>query len=890
MHRMLRHLAAKTGDCSGEWLPLWLHLADTACVAEYLLTHFLSDSFKEYEGFSPELLRKTVLFLAYAHDIGKATALFQSRITQHLLLCRERLIADGVSIPACGSFLNQNASPHPLAGEVILKKLGCPDSAAEIVGAHHGAPADQQAVYLQTEEHAYPENYFGSNTLEQQALWNAVWDEIVADALSVSGFSDVTELPELSAQMQMLLTGILITADWIASNTDYFPLLPEETDTDDPKARAAYGLQKLAFPDVWCSQHEYFSQTLFRQCFDFTPNTVQEEFLQIVSECDKPGLFILEAPMGCGKTEAALMGADILAAKTQRSGIFFGLPSQATANGIFPRIMQWAEKQSADAYHSIRLLHGSAAQNSVFSGLRQGIPEHSVMADDSDSGLIAHSWFAGSKQACLDQFVIGTVDRLLMMALKRRHLMLLHLGLSQKVVIIDECHAYDTYMNQYLEQALRWLGSYGTPVILLSATLPAKRRTALAAAYLQAKRIEAAASESSAYPLLTWTDGSEVQMRTLSAAHLHQTAIETAFLPENELVQTVTDVMHAGGCTGIILNTVRRAQTVAAQLREYFPDTEIILCHAQFIQPDRADIEKRILEKVGKHSTPEIRRNTIIIGTQVLEQSLDIDFDLLITELCPMDLLLQRMGRLHRHIRNDRPASLQKAICRILGSDTEFEAGSVLIYGEWLLRQTVRQLPAEIRLPADISPLVQAVYGAEDSDDPACQKYLNDQQEKSNSAKAFLLRKPKGAQFSMLLDRSVFGNDTEAEASVRDGISSVEVLVVMRTADRMLHLLPHQENQQAMNPLILPDDETCRMLASQKLRLPSVLCQHYNLRSTVAALESQCGAVMKVWGMSPWLHGQLLLILDEGLTASVGTFRLTYDAATGLHYESEAKA
>ncbi|MCR4761253.1 MAG: CRISPR-associated helicase/endonuclease Cas3, partial [Oscillospiraceae bacterium] len=317
---------------------------------------------------------------------------------------------------------------------------------------------------------------------------------------------------------------------------------------------------------------------------------------------------------------------------------------------------------------------------------------------------------------------------------------------------------------------------------------------------------------------------------------------------------------------------------------------EIILCHAQFIQPDRADIEKKILEKVGKHSTPEIRRNTIIIGTQVLEQSLDIDFDLLITELCPMDLLLQRMGRLHRHIRNDRPASLQKAVCRILSSETEFDEGSVLIYGEWLLRQTVRQLPNEIRLPADISPLVQAVYGAEDANDRAYQEYQKEQQEKRSSAKAFLLGKPKGAQFSMLLDRSVFGNDTEAEASVRDGISSVEVLVVMRTADGMLHLLPHQANQQTMNPLILPDDETCRMLASQKLRMPSALCQRYNLRSTVAALESQCGAVMKVWGMSPWLHGQLLLILDEGLTASVGTFRLTYDAATGLHYESEAKA
>ena len=889
MGKLIQHLAAKTGDRNGEWLPLRLHLSDTAAVSDYLITHYLSDSVQAQTDIPPDQLRKTIVFLAFVHDIGKATALFQSRITQQLPLCRERLTADGAAVPACGSYLNPTASTHPLAGEVILKLLGCPSSVAEIVGAHHGTPADQQAVDLQAKDRAYPENYFGINTPKQQTLWRSVWTDIVSEALAVSGYADLTELPQLSAKIQVLLTGILIMADWIASNSDYFPLLPEDADTDDPAARAEFCLQKLAFPEIWCSHHDYFSQTLFRQCFTFTPNAVQTEFLQTVSECEKPGLFILEAPMGCGKTEAALMGADILAAKTQRSGIFFGLPSQATANGIFPRIMQWVGQQSKDAYRSIQLVHGSAVQNSIFTGLRKGIPNHAVMQDDPDNGLIAHSWFAGSKQACLDQFVIGTVDRLLMMALKRRHLMLLHLGLSQKVVVIDECHAYDTYMNQYLEQALRWLGSYGTPVILLSATLPAKRRTALAAAYLQAKRLDAAASESADYPLLTWTDGSEVRMQTLSAAHLHQNVIDTVFLPENELIQTVMTVMDAGGCTGIILNTVR-AQAAAAQLREQFPYAEIILCHSQFIQPDRADIEKRILERAGKQSKPEIRRNTIIIGTQVLEQSLDIDFDLLITELCPMDLLLQRMGRLHRHIRNDRPAALKKAVCRILGSETEYDTGSVMIYGEWLLKQTVLHLPTEIRLPADISPLVQAVYRAEDSDDRAYQDYQKEQQEKRSSAKAFLLGKPKNAKFSMLLDRSVFGNDTEAEASVRDGISSVEVLVVMRSEDGMLHFLPHQDMKQELHPQTLPDDDTCRQIAVQKLRLPSELCQPYNLRSTLNALETQCSAIMKVWGLSPWLHGQLLLILDEWLTASVGTFRLTYDAETGLHYESEAKA
>ena len=889
----LQNLVAKTGDHDGEWLPLSIHLADTVNVTKYLSEHFLADSIWKQADVPSVQIKQMAVFHAYVHDIGKATALFQSRITPNLPLCRDRLRAAGADIPSVQYFSSGQATPHSLAGAVILMKNGCPDSTAEIIGAHHGSPSDRSAVDLQANEHAYAENYFDRTSPEQARLWHAAWSEIISEALRLSGFSDVSELPPLSAKAQMLLTGILIMADWIASNTVYFPLIPDEAPTGeiDLEKRALVGLRKLAFPEIWHSQHTCFSQSLFRQSFSFAPRIMQSEFLRIISECDRPGLFILEAPMGCGKTEAALMGADILAAKTDRSGIFFGLPSQATANGLAPRMTEWAQKQSEDAYHSIQLVHGAAAFHTLFTSLRKGIPNHAFTSDETDDcGLISHSWFAGSKQACLDQFVIGTVDRMLMMALKRRHIMLLHLGLSQKVVVIDECHAYDTYMNQYLEQALRWLGSYGTPVILLSATLPAKRRAALAAAYLQSKRMDADISESSAYPLLTWTDGGELQMRTLSAAHLHQTIIETAFLPESELVQSVTDVMNAGGCTGIILNTVRRAQAVAAQLQEQVHDAEIILCHAQFIQMDRADIEKKILAKVGKHSTANIRRRTIIIGTQVLEQSLDIDFDLLITDICPMDLLLQRMGRLHRHIRNDRPAALQKAVCRILGSDTEFERGSIMIYGEWLLKQTVRHLPAEIRLPADISPLVQAVYSAEDANDRAFQNYQNEQQEKRSSAKAFLLGKPKGANFSMLLDRSVFGNDTEAEASVRDGISSVEVLVVMQTADGKLRMLLHQENQQALDPHILPDDETCRMLAMQKLRLPSALCQHYNLRMTVCALESQCGAVMKVWGMSPWLHGQLLLIFDEGLTASVGAFRLTYDTKTGLHYESEAKA
>ena len=176
-----------------------------------------------------------------------------------------------------------------------------------------------------------------------------------------------------------------------------------------------------------------------------------------------------------------------------------------------------------------------------------------------------------------------------------------------------------------------------------------------------------------------------------------------------------------------------------------------------------------------------------------------------------------------------------------------------------------------------------------DCDDLAYQEYQRIQKEKKNSAKAFLLGKPNCAAFSGLLDRTAAGSDTEADASVRDGASSVEVLVMMRAADGRLQFLPYQTEPLALDPHILPDDEICRKIAEQKLRLPALFCQRYNIKQTISDLETQCSDVMRTWGMSPWLHGKLLLILDESLSATIGKFRLTYDIKTGLCYESEAK-
>lgn len=877
-------MIAKSGESADTWLPLPVHASDTASVASYLTEYFFPKSFYQTCDLDSAVFRQTVKFLSYVHDIGKATALFQSKIAVSVPDCRVRIEQYGLQIPDISSYLSPGQTPHSLAGEVILRKLKCPPSVAAVVGAHHGAPTELTKIRNQAMGDSFIENYIGSGSASNRVIWEEIWSDLLAYALAQSGLASVQELPELSVQAQILLNGLLIMADWIASNTAFFPLIPiEETAMDiSMPQRIQRAVALIAFPHTWESVQTLYSFGHFRDGFGFSPNSVQDTFLKTVSSCETPGLFILEAPMGCGKTEAALAAAEILAAKCKKNGIFFGLPSQATANGIFPRLIEWTERQSDEEYHSIRLVHGASALNERFMQIRRSIPD-SYSSDESESGLIAHSWFGGSKQACLDQFVIGTVDHLLMMALCRKHLMLLHLGLAQKVAIIDECHAYDTYMNQYLECALSWLGAYHTPVILLSATLPAGRRAKLTAAYLNAKRIDDTVESESGYPLLTWTDGQTIHTEQLPATHLSQRNIRTATLCMEALCGTVTDALQCGGCVGIIANTVKRAQQIAAILRDEC-DADIILYHAQFIQSDRNMLEDRILRRVGKRSTEDMRKNTVIVGTQVLEQSLDIDFDILITELCPMDLLLQRIGRLHRHPERKRPAALQEAVCCILQSDDN--SGSEKIYGKWLLGQTAARLPERILIPDQISTLVQAVYQAEAPDDADYQEYKRIQQEKRSHAKGYLLKRPNSLKFHHMLDRAV-DSDAEAEASVRDGISSVEVLVLMRRQDGTLRLLPWHTQTQPLPADCVPDDEICRTIAAQKLRLPAALCQRYNIKITISELTRQFGSVMKIWDRSPLLHGQLLLILDERLRSALGEFHLTYSRENGLQYTTE---
>lgn len=871
-----------------------------------LVQQWLPESVRRNLDMDEELLVRTAVFLGQTHDIGKGTVSFQGSIMELLPEARQRLRG---YTELFYDKQEKRHSQHALAGEAILRSLGCPKGLASIVGAHHGKPQTSENVLDQLgdeEEDAeacHERNYWPKN---YEDFWRGCWREMMEDALQESGSSTVEELPQLSIPAEILLTGLLIMADWIASNPRYFPLIPmEECGAEEVypgRVERAWKEFGLTFP--WEVQAAAADPEEFHERFGFFPNEVQQAMLEAVNDAQEPGIFILEAQMGVGKTEAALAAAEVLAQRCGEGGIFFGLPTQATANGIFDRLLNWAQKQTDGLEHSIRLAHGMAELNAEYLKLKEERVPIDEDTDDPENRVVVHQWFQGSKQALLANFVIGTVDQLLMAALKQKHVMLRHLGLAGKVVIIDECHAYDTYMNCYFDRVLKWLGRYKVPVILLSATLPAKRRVELITAYRNEKTLPDAPWKTCRnYPLLTWTDGEQVQQKSIPLKEQpRRVTIEP--LTEERLPETLRSALKEGGCAGVIVNTVRKAQAVASRLKAELPEFEVVVFHAQFLMPDRAEKERRLMERIGKRSVPEQRDRLIVVGTQVLEQSLDVDFDYMITELCPMDLLLQRIGRLHRHPGRVRPQPVRNARCAVLDTGTEeFDAGSAAIYGEWLLWRTRKLMPAELLLPEDIARLVQDTYGWEPDrlpdgplNDEMRQKYELEQRKKESRAAAFTILPPeehKKMPWRNVLDGWMndlgAGNDAGARAAVRDGDPSIDVLVMMRDSAGKVCFLPGEG--ETAGPCVAvdrpPQPEEALRIARQKLRLPGYFSKEWTIKNTIDKMEEENRKIFAAWQLSPMLRGELILLLDEHWTAHLAGQVLHYDRENGLTYQKE---
>ncbi|MBR3242459.1 MAG: CRISPR-associated helicase Cas3' [Parasporobacterium sp.] len=925
--KQVMFLWAKKEERAGHfyWLPLLIHLNDTMNVSRWLWMNWLSDSQRQFciKSISPadeETASNLAAFLGAIHDIGKATPAFQiqkgynnsSDLDDTLLEKLERTGFSGISSLA---LTDPRKTHHSIAGEYLLKKeFQVKDDIGSIVGGHHGKPVDDP--FSIDAQSAYPANYYQSEDSSSNiySKWKNVHQTIFQWALEKSGFSNVGMLPEISLPAQVLYSGLLIMADWIASNSDYFPLIDIDTESvSDVAVRYRNGIiswdgnlpiQIQSYPGM---------ENLFENRFGFEPRDFQKTAYRTVSQIKNPGIIILEAPMGLGKTETALAAVEMVSAKTGSSGLFFGLPTQATSNSMFGRVYEWLEnvtseyekKQSLRLSHgkAALLSHGKAAMNKDENEFRSKSSPKGINIDDKDDGSVyVNEWFSGRKKAALDDFVVGTVDGFLLAALKQKHLALRHLGLSKKVVVIDEVHAYDTYMQQYLEEAIQWMGAYGTPVILASATLPKEMRKNLIAAYLKGrgkKKRDIQFPEAlfgNSYPQISYTDGEEVKVQTEFSLMKDKT-VHVNSLDEERLQELLEELIRDGGVVGIIVNTVKKAQKLGKECKEHFGESNVDILHSAFIATDRVKKETDLINKIGKQGKRPDRR--IIIGTQVIEQSLDIDFDVLITELCPVDLLLQRIGRLQRHD-IQRPAKLREPDVYVTGinDQLEFDKGSEYVYGKYFLIRTQYFLPKEIKIPSDISVLIDKVYGNEELElekeqyniyRESLEQMKVQQKNKSDKALTFRIQKPqrtiksdKYNLISWLKDPDQSNSEETAAAQVRDIRETIEVVAV-KGIDNGYGTFEKEEDISER----ISEPQIAKELAKQTIRLPNYVTLRKGIWETIQELEKYNQKYLPDWQKQPWLKGSLGIIFDEDGHYEINGIHLKYDKKYGLLEENE---
>jgi len=455
----------------------------------------------------------------------------------------------------------------------------------------------------------------------------------------------------------------------------------------------------------------------------WVPNSTQETLLNLVETIQGPFIVVIEAPTGIGKTEAFSYAYaarhSVNAAGTE--GLYVALPTMATTNAMFPRIHRFLERLVGKGTTTLHLAQSEAILNPALASLQA---HGDNGPDEHRESVASYDWFNGRKRPLLAQFSVGTVDQIMMAAMRTRHQFVRMFGLYGKTIVIDEIHAYDTYMMDIIRVLLAWLRRIGSPVFLLSATLPIAMRADLVSAY--AGQPVDSSTLMDGPNITVWSEHgvrsvgiAGIEPRTVRFVMNRYVGAGDAVI--HEAVEAVRMASESGGCIACVMNTVHDAQIVARTLRSSLPgDVPIFVVHSRFTRKDRRAWEKKLLTLFGKDRThrPE---HAIVVGTQVLEQSLDVDFDVIVTDLAPIDLLIQRAGRVHRHTydnpsaRRPHPMPTLVVLSPTLGN---FEPRRVVrgIYQSSVLARTAFILAEHgetVVLPGNETHLINAVYGLE---------------------------------------------------------------------------------------------------------------------------------------------------------------------------------
>lgn len=838
--KLYRALWAKSDRETGKIHLVHYHLFESAAVAQILWNDVFSESLKnEISALLEVDIEKAGKILAYwvgLHDIGKISPVFQAKNQTQ----RKKLEALGFDFPK----YMDDKTYHSLVGARFLnlaKKV--PRFIAIAISGHHGNWSAIHGIEMQ----------IGYGRSE---IWNNSRKDIMNEIKKVIAPCDFSNFKIEDESKKNIFTtwftGLICVADWISSNTDLFDYCDELIDFQvyysNAIKQAKISLEKTGWMG-WRSTGEVVS---FEEMYDgFTPRTIQKEVFDAYDEFSSKEhfLMIVEAPTGIGKTEIAMYVADQWLQTSLGNGLYIAMPTQATSNQIYQRTIKILRDRYPREYAEddqklvLVLAHGQAAWNKDLHDLRvKGVEGVSDDEDNLKGNVVVMDWFQNNrKQALLAPFGVGTVDQVFLSILQTKHFFVRLFGLKNKLVIFDEIHAYDTYMNVLFERLLHWLAGLGVSVIILSATLAEEGRKSIVQAYCGTSEI----SNNNDYPRLTLASKNKPAHVIPLSWKEKDRELKISWLEDSSLEICLKDKLVDGGCAAVICNTVREAQEIYLHLvkADLKKNTKLILFHARFPFAWRKEIEENVLEKFGKNSSHRPNK-AIVIATQVIEQSLDIDFDFMITALAPIDLILQRAGRLHRHKRKKRPKNLQKPELTIIKPKTneqtgEFDfGGSGYVYDKSILFLSWKALKEKniLHVVADTRGLISSVYN------DSKQSFLNEQERKfiqrlqlkeknertkaKRKAKSGLIMKTDSERY--LTEKSFALKETDDpavhtayRASTRDIDSSMSIICLFEGKEGKLYFSPYSRGRNFDLATVLEQNDIAELFFGNAVNIGS---------------------------------------------------------------------
>lgn len=676
--------------------PLAFHLIDTAAAASALWALHLPPGTRAWLAGELDLTEHAtehlITEIAAGHDLCKAAPGFQNQEnpdSTHDFLAHDR--AAYLALPTLLDTL-----PNGRLTRWTAYRIG------ELLGGHHGLfptrPTDMRDI--EQPIHRIPE------------LGGTPWHNTRRDLLNrihhaLNGPAPTPNL--LTYEAATIITGIVCIADWLVSDTNWIERHRNTAPTNlNRRFRHMEKHVGALIADYGLTAPATLGDHTVQSTWGTPPNPMQRSIEQSFHP-HRAGITTILDTTGGGKTNTALIAQHRYGHATGRHGVFFGLPTQATANSMWLRVKDYTERINADT--PVTLAHSMARFNTDY-------------AADAE----AWSWLNGPNKTLLAGFSVGTIDQALAAVLTRKWNFLRMAGLAGKTLIVDEAHAYDPYMQALLQRLMSWCGRLNIPVVLLSATLPHHLHAGLEQSYLDGADLDPNLTEPPPYPGWTSIDTAghrqrptqhaaatmrDARPRTVHLDHKHVTPDE--WEPRvTRLVRHALD--HGHGQIGIVCNTVDTAQRLYTALRDTLTTTRLHLLHSRFPQWQRGTITNTIsaaLEPGGDRTTPRV-----VIGTQILQESLDYDFDWLITDLAPIAQLLQRLGRVHRHT-NPRPAWATRPVLTVLNPvntdrpDATLPVPWTFVYDRYELITTARVLahhPGTLTMPHDVNALVQQVH------------------------------------------------------------------------------------------------------------------------------------------------------------------------------------